>query len=41
MALDLIAVIVGIVYGYVRPGKEDRIGLLKTGARYGVILGVI
>ena len=41
MILELIVFIVGLVYGYANPGKEDRMALLKKGAIYGVILGVV
>lgn len=38
---EVLAFIIGLVYGYVKPGKEDRIALLKKGAIYGIILGVV
>jgi CDP-diglyceride synthetase len=41
MFLELLAFIVGLVYGYAKPGKEDRWALLKRGAIYGIILGVV
>lgn len=41
MIFETLAFIIGLVYGYMKPGKEDRWGLLKTGAMYGLILGVI
>ncbi len=39
--LDILAFIVGLVYGYVKPGKEKRWELLKRGFVYGIILGLI
>jgi Mg/Co/Ni transporter MgtE len=41
MALDLIAFIAGVIYGYMSPGKEDRVKLLKKGLRIGVIVGLV
>jgi uncharacterized membrane protein len=38
---EILAFIIGLVYGYVKPGKEKRWDLLKKGIIYGVILGVI
>ncbi len=39
--LEILAFIVGLVYGYVKPGKEKRWELLKRGFVYGIILGLI
>ncbi len=39
VALDLLIIIVGIIYGYSNPGKEDRTNILKKGLKYGLILG--
>jgi len=41
MILEILAFIIGLVYGYVKPGKENRWELLKKGAMFGVILGII
>lgn len=41
MILELLALVAGLVYGYANPGKEDRWALLKKGAIYGIILGVV
>lgn len=41
MILEILAFIIGLVYGYVKPGKEKRWELLKKGIIYGIILGVI
>ena len=41
MILQLLVFIVGLIYGYVKPGKEDRMALLKKGAIYGIILGIV
>ncbi len=39
--LEILIVIIGIIYGYIRPGKEDRSALLKKGVVIGIILGAI
>ena len=39
--LEILTIIIGIVYGYVKPGKEDRFGIFKKGIVIGVTLGVI
>ena len=39
--LEILAFIIGLVYGYVKPGKEKRWELLKRGFVYGIILGLI
>ncbi|MCK4475355.1 MAG: hypothetical protein KAU16_01365 [Methanophagales archaeon] len=41
MIFETLAFIVGLVYGYVKPGKEKRWELFKKGIMYGVILGII
>ena len=41
MWLELLALIGGLIYGYAKPGKEDRMALLKKGAIYGIIIGVV
>ncbi len=39
--LEILIIIFGIVYGYLKPGKEDRSALLKKGVIIGIILGAI
>ncbi|CAG0959686.1 hypothetical protein METP3_00748 [Methanosarcinales archaeon] len=39
--LEILIVIIGIIYGYMKPGKEDRSALLKRGVVIGIILGAI
>jgi uncharacterized membrane protein len=39
--LEILIIIIGIIYGYMKPGKEDRSALLKKGVVIGIILGVI
>ena len=39
--IELLIVIVGILYGYLKPGKEDRTALLKKGLLIGLILAII
>jgi len=37
----LLVLIIGIAFGYMRSGKEDKWGLLKWGVIIGIILGII
>ena len=39
--LEILIIIIGIIYGYMKPGKEDRSTLLKKGVIIGIILGAI
>ncbi len=39
--LEILIIIFGIIYGYMKPGKEDRSALLKKGVVIGIILGAI
>jgi len=39
--LEILIIIIGIIYGYIKPGKEDRSTLLKKGVVIGIILGAI
>ncbi|HMB45347.1 MAG TPA: hypothetical protein VKL21_05950 [Candidatus Methanoperedens sp.] len=39
--LEILIILIGIIYGYMRPGKEDRSTLLKKGVIIGIILGAI
>jgi uncharacterized membrane protein len=39
--LEILIIIIGIIYGYLKPGKEDRSTLLKKGVVIGIILGAI
>jgi hypothetical protein len=41
VSIDVLAIVVGAIYGYVKPGKEQKAELLKKGAKFGIILGVI
>lgn len=41
MIFVTLAFIIGLVYGYAKPGKEDRWGLFKRGTVYGIIIGII
>jgi uncharacterized membrane protein len=40
-SLEILIIIIGIIYGYMKPGKEDRSSLLKKGVVIGIILGAI
>jgi len=39
--LEILTIIIGIVYGYIKPGKEDRFGIFKRGIIIGMALGII
>lgn len=39
--LEILSLIIGIIYGYIKPGKEDRVRLLKNGIVIGLVLGII
>ena len=41
MVLGWLVFFIGIAYGYMNPGKEDRMALLKKGTIIGVVLGII
>ncbi len=41
MSLWFIAFILGVIYGYVNPGKEDRINILKKAVIIGIVIGAI
>jgi tryptophan-rich sensory protein len=41
MLFEILALIIGLIYGYVKPGKEKRWELFKKGIMYGIILGII
>jgi cation transporter-like permease len=41
MLFEILAFIIGLIYGYVKPGKEKRWKLFKKGIMYGIILGII
>jgi len=41
ITLEVLIIIIGIIYGYMKPGKEDRSALLKKGVVIGIILGAV
>ncbi len=41
MALDVLAFIAGIIYGYINPGKEAKGRLLRKGLKIGVLIGIV
>jgi predicted permease len=41
MIFVTLAFIIGLVYGYAKPGKEKRWELFKRGTVYGIALGII
>jgi hypothetical protein len=40
VSIDMLALIVGVLYGYMSPGKEDKMKILKNGLKWGVMIGV-
>ena len=38
---EILIIVIGIAYGYLKPGKEDRKVMLKKGLIIGLILAVI
>lgn len=41
MWLELLTLALGVAYGYMNPGKEDRMKIMKKGLLIGVILGAV
>ena len=41
MWFELLALIIGVTFGYIRRGKEDQLVLIKQGLVIGVIIGFI
>jgi hypothetical protein len=41
MWFELLVLIIGIAYGFLHKGKEDKWGLLKTGGIIGIVFGII
>jgi len=41
MSFDVLVFLVGVVYGYLSPGKEDKLKLLSKGLRIGIIAGLV
>ncbi len=41
MVLEILTFIIGVAYGYMNPGKEDRMKIMKKGLLIGVILGAV
>ena len=41
ITMSILIIIIGIIYGYMKPGKEDSSALLKKGVVIGIILGAI
>ena len=39
--LPLIIFILGVIYGLIHPGREDRLGMLKKSIGIGLLLGLI
>ena len=41
MWFELLVLIIGIVFGFLRSGKEDLVSLIKQGLLIGIVLGFI
>lgn len=39
--IDGLALIIGVVYGYAKPGKTEKMETLKKGAMYGAVFGIV
>jgi len=39
--LEILTIAIGVVYGYLKPGREDRKALLKKGVIIGLILALV
>ncbi len=39
--LEVLTIATGVIYGYLKPGKEDRTALIKKGLLIGIILGLV
>ena len=39
--LETLTFVLGLIYGYVSPGREDRGALIKRGLMIGIVLGII
>ena len=37
----ILVILLGLAFGYMRPGKESKLGLLKNGIIIGIILGIV
>lgn len=37
----ILVILLGLAFGYMRPGRESKWGLLKNGVIIGIILGVV
>jgi ABC-type transport system involved in cytochrome bd biosynthesis fused ATPase/permease subunit len=41
VSIDVLALILGVIYGYMSPGKEDKMKILKNGLKWGLIIGIV
>lgn len=41
MIILIITLFIGIAYGFFNPGREDRKTILKKGAYFGIIIGLL
>jgi uncharacterized membrane protein len=40
VSVELIAFLIGVVYGFVNPGKENRLNILKKALIIGIVIGL-
>lgn len=41
MAWGVLALVVGVLYGWLTPGKQDKGRMLMTGLMYGLVIGLV
>jgi ABC-type transport system involved in cytochrome bd biosynthesis fused ATPase/permease subunit len=41
VSIDVLALVFGAIYGYMNPGKEDKLKILKNGLKWGLIIGIV
>jgi|Deesub1362A_J573_1020465.scaffolds.fasta_scaffold00198_52 flagellar biosynthesis protein FlhB len=41
MSLEIIIFVIGVIYGYLKPGKQSKAELFKKSIILGIILGII
>ncbi len=39
--LEVLTIVTGAIYGYLKPGKEDRTALFKNGLIIGAVIGLV
>ncbi|MBO8182704.1 MAG: hypothetical protein H0Z28_07925 [Archaeoglobus sp.] len=41
VSIELVAFAIGVIYGFVNPGKEDRLNILKKALIIGIVVGLL